>query len=1593
MRTRVVRILARGMRSPSNGTRSEAEEETGVARRGWTDVDSALEGLVDEYRNRCVQVYKQDPNRVEEDAGKERGIAEGGYGRKQIQELIQNAADALQGDPGRIQVNLTADALYVANEGNPFESSGVRALLYTHLSNKTGEEIGRFGLGFKSISGISENPQIFSRTVSFEFSRQRSAEVLSAELNNLYKPADIPALRLAWTINPMAAFRADAVLAELGAWATTVVRVPLKPGAAWQLSEEIKEFDESFNLFAPHVRILDLIDEVAGTERHFKAAKKGSRVTLTTEDGEREWLVVSADHKPSAAALESAGYAAHRESVKVSWALPLVGRVEVGQLSAFFPVKSDVTLSGRINAPWKLSDDRINVIECRFNFEILADVVPQLVVAARKDLIADGSYGRYIDVLPARGKEARSWADKVVNDPVYQALRDSRCLPDLDGQLRAPSSLQRIPEDVSDVAFQWLKVAGNRSEWVHPDCTTTTERRSKVDRLMTEGERVKSTGRVFNWLQSVVADPGADQSAAAIELAAELVLKGGNTEMDVRDARIVLLENGTLAQPARGRCFLRSSSAQEGSSFVHQALASRPAVEEALKHLGVTAFEDGGEMLQLLTQLRATAKVDWDELWSAMRGSGVQQVHEAFDGVLDGKAALIVRVRDGNGHWVIPDGLYLPGECFKQLKEDAAFLIDASYHAADKEILNLLGVKSRPSRSPSHAKEKWVSRYKKMARERFGDEVGLGAQARENIEIETIDSPMGPLDCLSDLSLTNRVALTVSLVNEVDVPRVRVTHASVGKAARLIAPELWWVRRKGILPTTLGPMPVSEVFISEVPDVPEGLLPCVTDIVLSGHAEDVLNLKKEIGQLDTSGFGRLVITHVEREDVRRVGQAYAWWCWTHRDAEPPDLIWVRRSGEWSEEDRKSVAVVHSEESYAEMDGFGIPCLLVDQVEDVHTVSESWGCLEGRDLPVTYSYETSAEPELVKDVFPILDNVVISADFDDLVLQKCLSISKVAAVPNQPEIRVDCPTGREANRILVTGTTDADVLKQVLTSLLLDDSDEHVDLLLGDMERRRNSKRVREIRNAHTDAERLLMLAGEERLRTLIPKDALHYLITDGLVEPHGLALAELCVTMLGVRALERACKVDPQGLPDAAPSAWAGSFNTRKWVKSLGFAEEWAGQRARRRNKPTEYIDGPTQLDKLHDYQAVVSARLQKLLIGDGPRRGIVSLPTGAGKTRVAVQTIIQSITDGDLDGIFGEATFSGPILWLADGEELCEQAIDAWSYLWRSVGRQDTQLILSRFWSNYEMEEEAAGVQVVVATWQKILQRAVDNETFAWLSETPIVIIDEAHGALTASYTKILRWLGRDTRERDKPLIGLTATPFRGRHDSAETERLLKRFDDNLLDEGVFGDESPQVRLQRDRVLAMARLEILDGVSIDLSDSELQEFKSKGWLSRSAEARLGHNEDRTRTIIESIISKPEEWQIVVFAASVESAQTLATLLTLRGRPAASIDQDTNPEDRRVAIERFKSGELKVLTNYAVLSQGFDAPKTDAVYITRPTSSEVRYLQMVGRGLRGPKNGGTEEVLIVNMLDNIVEFHDSIVFQSVQDIIDSEIGG
>lgn len=73
---------------------------------------------------------------------------------------------------------------------------------------------------------------------------------------------------------------------------------------------------------------------------------------------------------------------------------------------------------------------------------------------------------------------------------------------------------------------------------------------------------------------------------------------------------------------------------------------------------------------------------------------------------------------------------------------------------------------------------------------------------------------------------------------------------------------------------------------------------------------------------------------------------------------------------------------------------------------------------------------------------------------------------------------------------------------------------------------------------------------------------------------------------------------------------------------------------------------------------------------------------------------------------------------------------------------------------------------------------------------------------------------------------------------------------------------------------------------------------------------------------------------------------------------------------------------MKVLCNYGVLTTGFDAPKTDVIVISRPMFSPVRYMQMVGRGLRGDKNGGTATCRIVTVFDNIIDYSERLAYKT-----------
>ena len=146
----------------------------------------------------------------------------------------------------------------------------------------------------------------------------------------------------------------------------------------------------------------------------------------------------------------------------------------------------------------------------------------------------------------------------------------------------------------------------------------------------------------------------------------------------------------------------------------------------------------------------------------------------------------------------------------------------------------------------------------------------------------------------------------------------------------------------------------------------------------------------------------------------------------------------------------------------------------------------------------------------------------------------------------------------------------------------------------------------------------------------------------------------------------------------------------------------------------------------------------------------------------------------------------------------------------------------------------------------------------------------------------------------------------------------------------------------------------------------------------------LGRAHDRNRRILEHVSRLPVDWPVLIFAASVEHAEDLAVELTMSGVPSAAITGETRAGVRRNAIDRFRRGELRVLTNYGVLTTGFDAPSVRAIYVTRPVYSPLLYQQMIGRGLRGPLNGGEERCLIVNVEDNVDQFGESLAFRGFE---------
>ena len=557
--------------------------------------------------------------------------------------------------------------------------------------------------------------------------------------------------------------------------------------------------------------------------------------------------------------------------------------------------------------------------------------------------------------------------------------------------------------------------------------------------------------------------------------------------------------------------------------------------------------------------------------------------------------------------------------------------------------------------------------------------------------------------------------------------------------------------------------------------------------------------------------------------------------------------------------------------------------------------------------------------------------------------------------------------------------ERDELRAVLGELSLPSTDWIIDDIL-DFQTPEEIQQARDqVKRHSTDRERLLAAVGETELRRRLPRGLIAILQqTQGPISGVQVAQAAIATFHTGaLREYRHALDyLDP-------PRQWAGGTKTVEFVQSLGFSEEWAGERNTRR-PPFIEVEGPYSLPKLHGYQRKVVGNVRRLIQSGGmfsERRGMISMPTGSGKTRVAVQAIVESVRDD---------SFKGGILWVADRDELCEQAVEAWREVWASEGKQAKQLRISRMWAAQPPPLPTAEMHVIVASIQTLAAR-IDRQSYQFLADFELLVFDEAHRSVAPTFTSVMQELGltRWRRSSEPLLIGLTATPYRGR-DERETERLVNRYGKNRLDDGAFQSDAPEdviQELQDMRVLAHAYHEVIEGGVFFLTPDELRQSRDTPWLPRKAENRIGEDIDRTQRIVdaymEHVHSVNPDWPTLIFATSVEHSQTVAALLTSKGIKARAVSSNTERMSRRRIVEEFRSGEIKALVNYAIFREGFDAPKTRAIIVARPVYSPNLYFQMIGRGLRGVKNGGNDRCLILNVRDNIANFEGKLAFSEL----------
>jgi len=322
----------------------------------------------------------------------------------------------------------------------------------------------------------------------------------------------------------------------------------------------------------------------------------------------------------------------------------------------------------------------------------------------------------------------------------------------------------------------------------------------------------------------------------------------------------------------------------------------------------------------------------------------------------------------------------------------------------------------------------------------------------------------------------------------------------------------------------------------------------------------------------------------------------------------------------------------------------------------------------------------------------------------------------------------------------------------------------------------------------------------------------------------------------------------------------------------------------------------------------------------NGIKRQLVVLPTGAGKT--VIFSHLPKIKKNCL-----------PMLVLAHRSELLDQARS-------KILASNPELTVE-----IEQAEKKAGfVDVVVASVATLGRNNTPRIEQYPKDYFKSIVIDEAHHAAAPTYRRIIDFFNVDF------LLGVTATPQR-----SDSTRLIDVFDEIVYYKTI------QDLIQQGWLSPLVGYRIKSNV--DISDVQIQ---NGDYVQAQLEEAID-TPQRNSFVVATYRNLADSKKAVIFASGVRHAQNLALSFRQASVDCEVILGTTSYEDRQDILARFATGQLKVIVNVGVLTEGFDEPSIEAIILAKPTRSTLLYTQIVGRGTRIHPN--KEHCIIIDIAD------------------------